>query len=263
MRGKGTSVVDLCYKFEYMDNSVPKDEYLAFIDETKSIINHKRNWKSYLICDDPIDFYNIRLVEHDSHNGHCNRIVFVKKQIVSGKSPHMIITLVSDSYIRQEACPEIDGESSESNISLSCTSISGNNVPTYVYINYNNWKKGFCTALNDDGYKTSWNVKENVCDIVEHKKFVERYPCFKHKPELMIKEYRQYVINHEVGHALGRGHFLPNTKNKKQNVGVKIPVMAQQTKTLANYNINTWPLPTENCEIAADVTEHEHVIAIK
>jgi hypothetical protein len=49
--------------------------------------------------------------------------------------------------------------------------------------------------------------------------------------------YRQYVVNHEVGHTLGRGHVgCPGR-------GQLAPVMMQQTKGIGACRKSPWPFP--------------------
>jgi len=50
-----------------------------------------------------------------------------------------------------------------------------------------------------------------------------------------LQDYRRYVVNHEVGHALGEGHVDCPME------GAPAPVMMQQTYGLAGCRRNPWP----------------------
>jgi hypothetical protein len=54
-----------------------------------------------------------------------------------------------------------------------------------------------------------------------------------------IVRYRTYMINHEVGHLLGRAHAYCAA------AGAPAPLMMQQTKGVAPCRPNPWPLPGE------------------
>jgi len=59
-----------------------------------------------------------------------------------------------------------------------------------------------------------------------------------------IVDYRTYLINHELGHALGLDH--PTIKQlEKLGQTTKCPIMVQQTKGLLKFQKNIWPLVQE------------------
>lgn len=56
-----------------------------------------------------------------------------------------------------------------------------------------------------------------------------------------VDSYRQYLVNHEVGHLFGQRHPQPLCRA----AGQPAPVMGQQSKSLDGCLANTWPLAWE------------------
>jgi hypothetical protein len=85
-------------------------------------------------------------------------------------------------------------------------------------------------AGGPDGY-TSCRNKDNV--VLNIARWVKGAPPFK----ASLTTYRQYMVNHEVGHRLGQGHMLcPGS-------GDPAPVMQQQTLGMHGCTVNPWPFP--------------------
>jgi hypothetical protein len=85
-----------------------------------------------------------------------------------------------------------------------------------------------CLPL-DTGGEVSCRVEDRV--VLNAKRWMYAIPAYNGDVSL----YRSYLVNHEVGHALGHGHSTC-TKAK-----TPAPVMMQQTKGLAGCLPNAWP----------------------
>ncbi|TDW18326.1 DUF3152 domain-containing protein [Kribbella kalugense] len=85
-----------------------------------------------------------------------------------------------------------------------------------------------CLPL-DTGGEVSCRVEDRV--VLNAKRWMYAIPAYNGNVDL----YRSYLVNHEVGHALGHGHSTC-TKPK-----TPAPVMMQQTKGLAGCLPNAWP----------------------
>ncbi|MET9270103.1 DUF3152 domain-containing protein [Kribbella sp. NPDC003557] len=85
-----------------------------------------------------------------------------------------------------------------------------------------------CLPL-DTGGEVSCRVEDRV--VLNAKRWIYAIPAYNGNVEM----YRSYLVNHEVGHALGHGHSACTTPK------TPAPVMMQQTKGLAGCLPNAWP----------------------
>ena len=85
-----------------------------------------------------------------------------------------------------------------------------------------------CAPLPTHG-DTSCDTSAHV--VLNYKLWMRGVPYFKGQ----LAQYRAYMVNHEVGHALGHGHQVCSRK------GAFAPVMLQQT--LGLQGCKPWPWP--------------------
>lgn len=87
-----------------------------------------------------------------------------------------------------------------------------------------------CRPLDTGGVLSCRNGERAV---ITHHRWV--HGTAEHAADLT--EYRRYVVNHEIGHALGHGHVPCPAP------GAPAPVMQQQTLGLDGCRPNAWPHP--------------------
>lgn len=105
-----------------------------------------------------------------------------------------------------------------------------NNVDFVIYFTFESYIKRKC---NFTGLSCA-DLDNDIIYINEN-----RWRRGSTASKLNLDDYRTYVINHEVGHILGRGHA------KCENRNTRVPVMVQQTLGIHNCKPNVWPLRWE------------------
>lgn len=89
-----------------------------------------------------------------------------------------------------------------------------------------------CAPLRTYGKVSCFN---GVRSVINAERWAHGAPTYPHD----LPGYREYVISHEVGHAMGKDHVgCPHH-------GEPAPVMVQQTKSLEGCTANPWPFPAE------------------
>jgi hypothetical protein len=87
----------------------------------------------------------------------------------------------------------------------------------------------------------SCRVEDEI--LINDRNWREATPAW-HEAEGDLATYRRYLINHEVGHFLGFGHF------ECGGAGELAPVMQQQSVSTQDCEPNGWPLDWEREELA-------------
>ena len=87
-----------------------------------------------------------------------------------------------------------------------------------------------CAPLDTNGYFSCGTGGRAVLNVARWLTGADAYPG-------PLADYREYLVNHEVGHLFGRGH------ESCPGPGQPAPVMMQQTKGLDGCTPVSWPYP--------------------
>jgi hypothetical protein len=100
-----------------------------------------------------------------------------------------------------------------------------------VYLVTSNTTRHMCAPLPTNGFTSCRQGSHVVLNLDRYMTSVSDYRSAK----IPLEIYRTYMINHEVGHALGHSHEKCPAK------GAPAPVMQQQTLGLHGCVANPWP----------------------
>jgi hypothetical protein len=89
-----------------------------------------------------------------------------------------------------------------------------------------------CRSVDGDG-DISCHVSDRI--VINARAWAAPAPTF----GVDLDNYHDYVLNHEIGHLLGKGH------GSCAGGGVPAPVMMQQSETVEKCRPNAWPLASE------------------
>lgn len=95
-------------------------------------------------------------------------------------------------------------------------------------------------AAASPGCSRRWSCRVGDQVLINERRWNHATSTWRRPP---LVAYRKYVINHEVGHWLGIGHWLCT-------YGGRAPVMMQQSKGVGDCHIYVWPFPGERQQVA-------------
>ncbi|MGI8575783.1 MAG: DUF3152 domain-containing protein [Egibacteraceae bacterium] len=108
--------------------------------------------------------------------------------------------------------------------------VDGGDVDFRVTLAHPDTVDELCAPLQTIGYYSCFKGERSIINL---DRWQEAVPAFGDR----LTKYRLYVINHEVGHALGHGH------QECPEQDMPAPVMMQQTKGVRPCVPNAWPAP--------------------